>query len=300
MNSLIKYLESKNISYELDKPTKDLVSFKIGGNADIVIYPSKTEQIKGIIDNIKQSNIKYTVLGCGTNCYFSDEGYNGAVISTVCINKICLEDNGMISAECGARIIDCAEFALKHSLSGLEFAYGIPGNVGGCIYMNASAFNRDMSCIVYKTNALDTISGEILELNANQHKYGMKHSVFMENKDLIILKSHFSLRKGTEANIKIEMHNNLKKRKETQPLDLPSAGSVFKRPAIGYASKYIDDAGLKGTLYGGAKISEKHAGFIVNINNASSNDIINLVSIIKERVKKKFGVSLEEEIIYFE
>jgi len=300
MNRLLEYLRTNNIEYEVNADAKNLVSFKIGGIVDIVIYPNKISQIKGLIDILKQSDIRYYILGCGTNCYFSDNGYRGAVISTVRINKISYKDDGVICAECGALVKDCAELAYKQSLSGFEFAYGIPGNVGGCIYMNASAFNKEISFIVHKTEALDTISGEIIELSNEQHRYEAKKSVFMKNKNLIILKTYFKLHRGVKENIRAEMDKNLRRRIDTQPLDYPSAGSVFKRPSIGYASKYIDELGLKGVTVGGAQVSDKHAGFIVNLDNATSYDVMTLVSIIKYKVKEKYNVSLEEEIIYIE
>ena len=166
--------------------------------------------------------------------------------------------------------------------------------------MNASAFNKDMSNIVEITRVLNIHTGKITELNSEEHKYGMKYSVFMDRKEYFILEAVFKLSDGEHLAIKNQMNEYLEKRINSQPLDYPSAGSVFKRPMIGYSSKYIDDAGLKGKRIGDAMVSHKHAGFIVNMCNASSNDINDLISYIKNDVYKKYGVMLEEEIIYIE
>ena len=298
-DKLIKYLEEKNIPYELNKSTKELVSFNIGGNADIVVYPSKAEHIKDIACILKNKNIKFTFLGNGTNTYFSDMGYNGVIISTKHFNEM-ITDGEYLTCMCGVSMTMACVCTRKHSLSGLEFAYGIPGNVGGCVYMNGSAFNKDMSNVVYKSSVLDLSTGNIIELNLNDHKYGMKHSVFMENKNYFILSATFKLNRGDREAINAQMQSNLTKRKATQPLDLPSAGSVFKRPKNAFASKLIDDAGLKGRCVGGAEVSELHAGFIVNKGNASSSDVRELIEIIKKEIVNRFGILLEEEIIYIE
>jgi UDP-N-acetylmuramate dehydrogenase len=299
LNNIVSYLKEKEIFYELEKDIKELVSFKVGGYADIVIYPSKIEQIKGIIDNLNSNQIKYFVLGNGTNTYFSDNGYKGAIISTKLLNKAFIDDNRLI-AQCGCKIHDCAIMACESNLTGMEFTYGLPGCIGGCIYMNASAFNKDMSNIVEITRVLDIHTGEITELNSEEHKYGMKYSVFMDRKEYFILEAVFKLSGGEHLAIKNQMNEYLEKRINSQPLDLPSAGSVFKRPLVGFSSKYIDDAGLKGKRIGDAMVSHKHAGFIVNMGNASSKDINDLIHYIKEDVYKKYGVMLEEEIIYIE
>ena len=299
MIDLITYLDKEKIVYELNKSTKELVSFKIGGIANIVIYPDKTEQLSSLISLLKDKSIKYCILGNGTNTYFSSNGYNGAVISTKLLNSISLE-NDKITASCGCTINNVALKACENNLTGMEFTYGMPGCIGGCIYMNASAFNCDMTDIVYKTKVLNTDTEEISDLTLNEHKYGMKHSVFMEKPEYIVLEATFKLSYGIQEEIRAKMDENLIKREASQPLDLPSAGSVFKRPLVGYSSKYIDDAGLKGERVGDAIVSTKHAGFILNTGNATSKDVKDLIEIIKDRVFGKFGVELEEEIIFTE
>lgn len=298
-NDLITYLNCKDIYFELNKMTKELVSFNIGGPADIVIYPTKVEEIIEIVQFLANNKIKYIFLGNGTNTIFPDNGYSGVVISTKKLNSIFICNDSIICL-CGANISDCCVFAYHNCLSGIEFAYGIPGSIGGFVYMNASAFNHSASDVVYKTKVLDILSFDVFDIILDEHQYSAKHSIFMNNKNYFIISTELKLRKSNKNDIYIKMQENMSKRKKSQPLDYPSAGSVFKRPQNGYASKLIDDAGLKGKRIGGACVSEKHAGFIVNSNNATFSDVIALVDLIKMDVKNKYGILLEEEIIFIE
>ncbi|MBQ8392680.1 MAG: UDP-N-acetylmuramate dehydrogenase [Clostridia bacterium] len=298
-NDLIAYLDCKKIYFELNKMTKELVSFNIGGPADIVIYPTKIEEIMDIVTFLVSDKIKYIFLGNGTNTIFSDNGYSGVVISTKKFNSISICDDSIICF-CGADISDCCMSAYHNCLSGIEFAYGIPGSVGGFVYMNASAFNFSASDVVYKTTVLDISTFDIFDIILDEHQYSAKHSIFMDNKNYFIISTELKLRKSNKSNIYHKMQENLSKRKKSQPLDYPSAGSAFKRPKNGFASKLIDEAGLKGKRIGGATVSEKHAGFIVNSNNASFSDVIALVDLIKKDIKNKYGILLEEEIIFIE
>lgn len=297
--SLISYLDSNSIAYFRNYPTKELVSFKIGGNADIAVYPTSYGQIIEIIKELKKEKIKYVILGNGTNTYFSDDGFKGVIISTRLLNKITVNGE-YLTAQCGADIIACAENACENGLSGLEFAYGIPGNVGGCVYMNASAFDKDMSYAVMKSTVYDSRADIVTEIKNDGHNYGMKHSVFMENKDLIILETAFKLKYAPISDIRRQMEYNMKRRLNSQPLDLSSAGSVFKRPQGNFASKLIDEAGLKGATIGGAMVSNKHAGFIVNTGSATASELNELIKFIKGKVYGLYGILLEEEIIYIE
>jgi UDP-N-acetylmuramate dehydrogenase len=296
---IVDFLDMNGILYELNISAKTLVSFKIGGKVKIVIYPKNLKELTDTMGILKSSKSKYVFLGNGTNTFFSDEGYDGAVISTKKMNKISVNDTH-ITAQCGANLKDCCIVAFLNSLTGMEFAYGIPGNIGGCIYMNASAFGKDMSNIVLKTVVLNTETEELFTINKEEHLYGMKHSVFMDNKNYFIIETQLELRKGDKDKIYSAMEENMSKRNASQPLDIPSAGSVFKRPLNNYASKLIDDAGLKKTTVGDAEVSELHAGFIVNIGNAKSSDVLNLIQIIKNRIFDLYGILLEEEIIYIE
>ena len=296
---IIEYLNDNSILYELNVSAKELVSFKIGGIVSIVVYPSDVDELLTIITLFNNYKCKFVFLGNGTNTYFSDDGYDGAVISTKKMNKISVDGRHLI-AQCGANMKDCCFVAMLNSLTGMEFAYGIPGNVGGCIYMNASAFGKDMTNIVYKTVCLDISTGKKFTLNKEEHLYGMKHSVFMENKNYFILEAYFELQIGDKSQIYSLMEENMSKRKASQPLDKPSAGSVFKRPINAFASKLIDDAGLKGTSVGDAIVSDIHAGFIVNNGEAKASDVISLIRLIKSKIYDLYGILLEEEIIYIE
>ena len=296
---LIDFLDINGILYELDISAKTLVSFKIGGKVKIVIYPKNLKELIDTIGILKSSKFRFVFLGNGTNTFFSDEGYDGAVISTKKMNKVSVTGT-YITAQCGANLKDCCIVAFLNSLTGMEFAYGIPGNIGGCIYMNASAFGKDMSNIVLKTVVLDTETGKLLTINKEEHLYGMKHSVFMDNKNYFIVETQLELQHGDKNKIYSSMEENMSKRNASQPLDKPSAGSVFKRPLNNYASKLIDDAGLKKTTVGDAEVSELHAGFIVNNGNAKSSDVLNLIQIVKNRIFDLNGILLEEEIIYIE
>lgn len=298
-NNLISYLDGNSIAYLINISARELTSFKIGGNIDFVVYPRYSTQIIEIIKILKGDGIRYYVLGNGTNTYFSDNGFKGIIISTKRFNRISVDENYII-AKSGADIGRCALLACENSLTGFEFAYGIPGNVGGCVYMNASAFNGSISKITARSTVYDINSDKIIDISYDGHKFGIKHSVFMENKSLVILETAFMLQYGNKSDIRDKMEAYLEKRRNTQPLELPSAGSVFKRPKNAYASKLIDDLGLKGIKIGGAAVSERHAGFIVNTGYATARDVRDLVELIKSKVKNQYGILLEEEIIYIE
>ena len=298
-NLLFDFLNQKNIRYNVNVSASDLVSFKIGGIADVVVYPKFLNELIELTFLLKKEKIKYVILGNGTNTYFSDDGYNGIVISTSLLNHITLNGNYIV-AQCGAKITDCAIFAYDHSLTGMEFASGIPGCIGGCVYMNASAFGGDISGIIYETKIYDLKTNKIRTLSENDHKYAMKHSIFMENNDYIILEASFKLSTGQKDQIESTMNNYMQKRINSQPINQPSAGSVFKRPKNLFAPKLIEEAGLKGMRIGDAMISTKHAGFIVNTGKASSSDVNKLIEIIKAKIKEKYKVDLEQEIIYIE
>ncbi len=290
---LLDFLNQSQIEFVLDVKTVDLVSFKVGGNGKIAVFPKNIEQFVRLIKFVNKE--KHVIIGNGTNCYFSNEFYDGIIIVTKKLNKAYVVDNSII-AECGASVSRLCNVALEKSLSGLEFAYGIPGSLGGAVYMNASAFGGEFSHVVHKSTVLDLESGEIISLNNEEHCFGEKSSVF-KKKRFIILESELVLQKSDKTLIHGKMNEYINKRKRTQPLDMPSAGSTFVKPKCGYASYMIDKAGLKGYTVGGAQVSKKHAGFIVNINNASAIDVQELIKIIKSKVYDEFSVELKEEII---
>lgn len=296
---LTDYLEQNKVYYEKNAKTSSLVSFRIGGTADIVIYPGTEGEFSEILRISNENGYKYAILGNGTNSYFCDGNYGGAVIVTSRLNRIYTDGNTLV-AQCGASLSECAKTALKEGLCGMEFLFGIPGSTGGAVYMNASAFGSSVSDIISESKVFDVKKNEIYVIGAKDHDYDIKRSVFSKNKNLVVIESKFHLCKGDSAKIRTRMSDFLMRRSATQPLDFPSAGSVFKRPRELYASKLIDEAGLKGLTLGGASVSRKHAGFIINVKDATANDLLKLIEIIKIVVERKSGVVLEEEIIYME
>ena len=277
-----------------DYPMKRITSFRIGGNADMVVYPADAEAFAFAVSNAKELCISYIVIGNGSNTLASDKGFRGVVFVTTDMRKV--EINGeYLTAGCGCLLGSVGTNASTAGLSGAEFANGIPGTVGGAVYMNAGAYGGQMSDIVVSTVCYDIDSGEVITLDNASHKFGYRHSVFME-KNYIVLSSTLKLNKGDPDIIKAKMNEHLKARREKQPLEFPSAGSVFKRPEGFFAGKLIEDAGLKGVSVGGAMVSPKHAGFIINTGDATASDVLALVDIIKEKVLSMFGVTLECEI----
>ena len=293
-SNLLDYLSENCIKFKTPVNTSNLVSFKVGGIGNIAIFPSSVSELCSIIRLIKTE--KFVVLGKGTNCYFTDDFYDGIIVVTNNINSVFAADN-IIYAECGASVNSVCNKALEYNLSGLEFAYGIPGTVGGAIYMNASAFGGCFADVLLKSKVLDIDSGKVFEIENIEHEFNVKKSVFQKG-DLFLLGSYFSLVYSKKEIIEQKMREILQKRIDTQPLNLPSAGSTFVRPKNNYASRLIDLAGLKGYTIGGAQVSAKHSGFIVNIGNATAKDVRELIMYIKKVVYDKFTINLEEEILY--
>ena len=293
---LFSYLEKNSIEFFSPINTFELVSFRVGGKGKIVIYPSNISQLCDIISIVKDQ--KFILLGRGTNCYFSSSYFDGVIVVTSKLCNIEVEDE-VITSECGSLINSVCKKALEYDLSGFEFAFGIPGTIGGGVNMNASAFGGSFSDILLSSTVLDMRSGKILEINSENHFFDVKKSIF-KNEPLCLLKSRFKLKHGEGNEIKSKMYDFLQKRASSQPLNLPNAGSTFVKPKNAHASYLVDKAGLKGYTVGGAQVSTKHAGFIVNVGNATSNDVRELIGHIRNEVFKKFSIKLEEEIIYLE
>lgn len=293
---LLLYLNNNSIDYKLNVNVAEYLSFKVGGTCPIIAFPNTIHKFCNLISFVN-NKIKYFILGCGTNCYFSNY-YDGIIISTKYLNEIYMSNN-KIKAECGASLTRCAVYAYEKSLSGIEFLYGIPGSVGGGVYMNASAFGSMMSQVISECYVYDIDKQNFLVLKSSELCFDIKKSIFMTGNNLV-LSATFDLTLFDKKIIKEKMDVFLNKRINSQPLNLPNAGSTFKRPKNGYASELIDRAGLKGFYIGDAEISSKHAGFIVNKGNATSNDVNALIIMIKKIVKEKYDVDLEEEIIYVE
>lgn len=271
-------------------------SFKVGGPAEIVAVPSDEKQLSDVIALCK--GVRYILIGNGSNVVFSDEGYNGVVILTQGIKRCeIIENEGedvYVLADAGTTLSALAAFAKANALTGVEFACGIPGSVGGAVFMNAGAYGGEVADVIYSVKCL----GSDYELS-DKSDFSYRHSKYMDNGD-VILSAVFKLKKGNAEEIAALMKENLTKRRDKQPLEYPSAGSVFKRPEGYFAGKLIEDAGLKGFTVGGAQVSKKHAGFIVNIGGAKADDIKTLVEHIKHTVKKCIGVDLECEIRFID
>ncbi|WP_375164554.1 UDP-N-acetylmuramate dehydrogenase [Domibacillus sp.] len=266
---------------------------KTGGVADVFIKPKHIDDLQTVIHYAKEHALPLTILGNGSNVLVRDKGLRGIVIALEYFDQIHV-DGTTITAGSGAKIIDVSRTALDHHLTGLEFACGIPGSVGGALVMNAGAYGGETSTVLRKATVL-SYDGDLITLGKDDFHFGYRKSIFTE-KDYIILEAVFELKPGRFEEIKEAMDTFTALRESKQPLEYPSCGSVFKRPAGYFAGKLIQDSGLQGTRIGGAEISKKHAGFIVNVDGASSTDYLNLIRYAQDRVREKFGVELETEV----
>lgn len=296
IDRLKAFAEERKIKYGENEAMSLHTSFKIGGEADIFLRPQTADELALVIADARQENIPFFILGSGSNLIVSDGGIEGAVISTADINKITLLDETTVYAEAGASLAALCCFARDNGLTGLEFAYGIPGSVGGAVYMNAGAYGGDISKVILSAESLKT-TGDRVVRTADKLGLGYRKSIFKENGETIIGAS-FRLEKGDPEVISATMTEIIGKRKKSQPLEFPSAGSTFKRPEGYFAAALIDECGLKGRAVGGAMVSEKHAGFVINYSKATCRDVLELVEVIKQTVKEKKGVDLETEIIF--
>ena len=274
---------------------KDYTTFKTGGNCQLLISPNSVGALTEIVKECNKSDIPYTVLGNGSNVLVNDEGLNGIVIHIAeNLSKIKLLDDTTIYCEAGVKLGTLCNFALDNSLSGLEFAFGIPGSIGGAVFMNAGAYGGEMKDVVTKVCHIDTDGNEGCLIGDNL-SFGYRKSAYEEN-GYIITGIEISLKKGNQSDIKEKMTELLGRRKDKQPLEYPSAGSTFKRPEGYFAGALIEECGLKGKQIGGARVSEKHAGFVINYDNATSTDILELMDFITETVKREKGVTLTPEV----
>ena len=294
LDSFIKSLKEKNIAFSSDEAMSLHTSFKIGGNADIFVCPETEEQLKLVLKAAKENTVPVFILGKGSNLLVSDEGIEGAVVSISCLDAI-IADGNEITCGAGAHLSKLCTSALQNSLSGLEFAYGIPGSVGGALYMNAGAYGGEMAGVVKGAYCLNE-NGESVYISKEDMELGYRTSIFKTN-GLIITSVVFALSNGDEAEIKAKMDELMERRKSKQPLEYPSAGSTFKRPEGNFAGTLIEQNGLKGLTVGGAQVSEKHAGFVINVGGATCKDVKELIASIRKTVLENSGVALETEVI---
>lgn len=313
MNEIENILGKENVKY--NEPMSKHTSFRVGGNADIFLTVDNEEKLIKVINLIEENskqdksnkdglkeNVtfeetslkeKITVVGNGSNLLVKDGGIRGIVIKYT--SKDYKIDGETVTVSSGITNVRLANILLENELAGFEFAAGIPGTIGGAIYMNAGAYGSEMKDIVIETRYLDLETGKIKTIQNSEHNFEYRKSIF-QKLNCIILETRLKLTKGNKEEIKAKMQEYSTKRRESQPLDMPSAGSTFKRGNDFITAKLIDESGLKGYSIGGAQVSTKHAGFIVNKGNATAKDIIDLINYVKEKVYEKFGKTIEEEV----
>lgn len=295
MNKLIELCEKTNCKYAMNEPMSKHTTFKIGGNASLVVYPENGEQISRIVKTAKAESIRLIAMGNGSNMLVNDNGIDACVmILDEHFGEIRLVDENTIYADAGALLIKVCRFAYENGLSGLEFAYGIPGSCGGGAFMNAGAYGGEMKDVLYRCDHIDS-DGNFSYLEGDALKLSYRHSAYYEN-DCIITGIYLKMKKGDKADIKAKMDDLISRRRAKQPLEYPSAGSTFKRPEGYFAGALIEECGLKGTSIGGAQVSEKHAGFVINTGNATCADVLKLCERCSNIVYEKKGVKLEMEI----
>ena len=294
-NNLSDRLNEYKIEYICDEPMSRHTTFKIGGNADIFVKVKTEDELKTVLSLTKEFNLPLLLLGKGSNLLVSDKGIAGVVISLDGLDSVTV-DGDTVTCGAGASLRAVCLAAQKSSLSGLEFAYGIPGTVGGALYMNAGAYGGEMSQVVVSATALDR-DGNIKLFTPEQMKLGYRVSAF-KNTDLIITSVTLKLKQGNADEIKAAMDDFFSRRRDKQPLEFPSAGSTFKRPEGYFAGALIEKNNLKGASVGGAQVSQKHAGFVINTGNATCEDVLSLIKKVKDTVKQADGVDLEPEVIF--
>lgn len=279
-----------------EEPMSRHTTFRIGGEAACFIRISSEEQLRKLIPYFENVGIEYFVLGKGSNLLVGDKGYPGVIlqISDAC-QQIEAEEN-RLQVQAGAALSKVALFAMERGLEGLEFAAGIPGTVGGGVVMNAGAYGGEMKQVVESVRVLSS-EGEILTLDNDTMEFGYRTSI-IRNRNFTVLRVTFRLREGNREEIRARIEDFQKRRMEKQPLNYPSAGSTFKRPEGYFAGKLIMDAGLRGFQIGDARVSDKHCGFVVNVGKATARDVTDVIEEVQEKVRERFGVSLEREVIY--
>lgn len=282
-----------NLNIKFNHALSDYSYTKTGGEADVIAFPKSKDEVKKIIDWAKEFDAPLTILGNLSNLIVKDGGIRGIVMILTDMNAISV-DGHYIYAESGAGIIEVSREAYRHSLTGLEFACGIPGSVGGAVFMNAGAYEGEITDINVKIEAINR-EGQFLTYTNEDAEFAYRHSIFQEN-DNIILGVSFELQPGDQVAIKEKMEHLTELRESKQPLEYPSCGSVFKRPVGYYTGKLIQDAGLQGHRIGGAEISRKHAGFIINVGGATATDYVEMIEYIQETIWNLNSVRLETEV----
>lgn len=297
-NSYLQYkpqLEALGCDVKADEPMKNHTSFKIGGSADLFVTANDQKQLSAAVALADKNNIPLFVLGNGSNLLVSDKGIRGIVLKLGGeFGSIRFNPDGTIHCGTGAMLSKLCSFALENSLTGLEFAWGIPGSCGGAAFMNAGAYGGEMKDVVLSCEHMD-MHGNCGQFSGDELDFGYRHSVYGSGQ-YIITGVNLKLEEGSKAEIRAKMDDLMERRKDKQPLEYPSAGSTFKRPVGYFAGGLIEQCGLKGAKVGGAMVSPKHAGFIVNVGDATCEDVLNLIGEIQRKVKSETGVDLECEV----
>lgn len=293
MQAILQYCQENQIAYKKEEALKQHCTFKIGGAAQLYCVPETGDQLCALVRCCVQNEVPYFILGKGSNILFSDYGYHGVVITTAKLIRFTVKENS-ITAECGVPLCEICKTAAENSLAGMEFAYGIPGTVGGAVYMNAGAYGGEIKDVLEKAVYM-LPNGEKHQVSAAEMELGYRTSALQKNRG-VLLEATFSFARGPKEDIWEKMRDFAGRRSDKQPLDKPSAGSTFKRPEGAFAGALIDQCGLRGYRVGDAAISEKHCGFVVNLGNATCQDVLTLTQKVGELVFEKTGYRLEKEI----
>lgn len=297
--AIIKIANDFGADVYTDFPLSKVTSFQTGGNADVLILPNSEESLRAMLSACKAQGLRNHVIGNGSNLLVSDSGVRGIVFRLGApMAKMEMLGDGKIRCEAGASLTALCNFALKHGLSGLEFAYGIPGSAGGAAYMNAGAYGGEMRDVLLSCRHI-TPDGSVGTFSGADLQLGYRRSVY-SGQAYVITELLLQLTPGDPQTIRAAMEDKMQRRKAKQPLEYPSAGSTFKRPAGYFAGALIEECGLKGLTCGGAQVSEKHAGFVINKGGATTADILELIRRVRETVYTEKGVRLQTEVLYME
>ena len=296
INKLYDFSKDLGCKASKNERLSDHISFKVGGPCPLLIEPKNENQLKDIITEIRKENIPFAVLGNGTNVLVSDGGIDKVIVKIGDeMTRLSLEGEDVISCSAGTKVVTLCKFALENSLSGLEFAYGIPGTCGGAVFMNAGAYGGEMKDIVRGVQAVSPDGRRTKVFSHDELDFGYRHSALQDN-GWIATKVMLDMTAGDKSDIAAVMKDLNARRNAKQPVNYPSAGSTFKRPEGYFAGKLIEDAGLRGLTVGGAQVSTLHSGFIINKEGATATDILQLISLVQNTVYDKFGVMLEPEV----
>lgn len=277
----------------VDEPMSEHTTFEVGGPADLFVTPEDIDEVREVVAAVRESGENYFLLGRGSDLLVSDAGYRGVIIALECLMGVSVEDDEMC-CQAGVDLREASEMACELGLSGLEFACGIPGSVGGACYMNAGAYDGCMADVLKEVRVLMP-AGDVCDLGVDELDLGYRHSRIADE-GLVVLSATFALTRADGEKIRQKMDDLTHRREEKQPLDLPSAGSTFKRPEGHFAGKLITDAGLRGYQVGGAAVSKKHAGFVVNVGGATAADVHAVIEHVQAEVERQFGVRLQPEV----